>query len=86
MKIETKYNINQDLFLLIRSTGKCKECSARVDGKWIVKPACIDGFVMHGSSSWYTLRYGSGRVTATESDLFATREEAEAECERRNGK
>jgi hypothetical protein len=82
MEIRTKFNINQFVWVIDENNGKWKVIDRfKIIGVRIEKDRIVD-------FTDYELDYGDGKhcLHLTEENCFATKEEAQKECDRRNGK
>lgn len=87
MQINTKYDIGQEVWLIKQGFKKCECCQSSLYDKWIVsgKDTVETLTVQRTITDFSITEYGLfDNYARKEADLYATKEEAQAECDRRN--
>ena len=87
MTITTKYDIGQEVWVIIQDTKKCTCCGTLLPSRWVF----LDKYTIEAVESEQDV-HGCTRTTyglahtknRDESVLFPTKAEAQAECDRRN--
>lgn len=91
MEIKTKFYVGNEIWCIRTATdvvGSCIHCGAPIEGE--ISAVHDNGFVdtvsyIQGQIS-YTARVGFFSFQCKEENAFVTKEEAQAECDRRNKK
>ena len=91
MKIETRFDVGQEVAYLDREPHRCAKCGQTMPGiSYIVREGKIWGITCgveagHADDTiWYQMLRHLIRHLVPESNVFGTRAEAEAEAARRN--
>ena len=88
MKIETKFNVGDKVYCINKIDGtKYQNGQATKTSVWFIE-------VEEGNVMWFTIGNMTGKISITyaiektegynEEDCFSTKEEAQAECDKRN--